>query len=162
MKKVLTMVTTIILATSLSAFAGNSKPINQQSSYELSFTRLQVEDGIDLVLVEGPGKTIEFKGADSDVDKVDWKIQNGVMRISSKKGSLKGKVKLIINVSDLTDLYVKDGSEVSSYGRLHSAFLKIYLDGDSFVSIQSTGDIRIVKLDDTEMEVRRAVGNVTF
>ncbi|HOZ79988.1 MAG TPA: DUF2807 domain-containing protein [Ferruginibacter sp.] len=163
MKKVLTMVTAIILTASLSAFAaGNEKPVNKQAMYELAFTKLQVQDGIDIMLVESDSKAIEFKGADADVDKVEWTIKNGVMKISSKKGSLKGKVQLIVNVNSLGELYVKDGSEVHSRGRLSSSSLKIYLDGDASISIKSTGDIRVIKIGDTDLEIKTATERVFF
>jgi hypothetical protein len=163
MKRVLTVVTAIILTASLPAFAaGNENPANRQASYESSFTRLQVQDGIDIVLVESDSRAIEFKGADADVDKVNWSIKNGVMNISSKKGSLKGKVQLVVNVRSLKELYVKDGSAVQSNGQLSSSSLKIYLDGDASVSIKSTGDIRVIKIGDTDVDVRTATKRVFF
>lgn len=163
MKKVFAMVTAIIVTASLSAFAaGKETPLNKKASYELTFTKLQVQDGIDLVLVESRSKVIEFKGAEADVDKVNWNIKEGVLTISSKKGSLKGKVKLVINVSNLTEISVKDGSEVSSAGRLHSGSLKIYVDGDAFISIQSTGDIRVIKAVDTDLDINTATERVFF
>lgn len=163
MKRVLTVVTAILLTASLPAFAaGNENPANRQTSYESSFTRLQVQDGIDIVLVESDSRAIEFKGADADVDKVNWIIKNGVMSISSKKGSLKGKVQLVVNVSSLKELYVKDGSAVNSNGQLSSSSLKIYLDGDASVSIKSTGDIRVIKIGDTDVDVWTATERVFF
>lgn len=163
MKKVLTMVTAIILTASLSAFAtGNEKPEGKQAMYELTFTKLHVQDGIDIMLVESDSRAIEFKGTDANVDKVEWSIQNGVMKISSKKGSLKGKVQLIVSVNSLRELYVKDGSDVHSKGRLATSSLKIYLDGDASVSIKSTGDIRVIKVGDTDLDIRTATERVFF
>lgn len=163
MNKVITMVTTIIFATSLSAFATkNGRPVSQKTSYEMCFSTLQVQDGIEIILVESPEKSIEFEGTEANIAKVDWKIKDGVMTVDSKKGSLKGKVKLVVNVNSLTEIYVKDGSEVRSHGQLQSASLKIYLDGDAFISVRSVGKISLIKEYDTEFDVRRAVGNVTF
>lgn len=163
MKKVLTMVTAIILTASLSAFAtGNETPTGKQVSYELSFTKLQVQDGIDLVLVESNSRLIEFTGSDADVEKVNWTISNGVLTISSKKGSLRGKVKLVVNVNNLSEIYVKDGSGISSAGQLNSALLKIYVSGDSFISIRSTGDIRVIKSGDTDLDITTATSRVFF
>lgn len=163
MKKVLTMVTAIILTASLSAFAGGTnEPINRQVPYELTFSKLQVQDGIDIILVESESRSIQFKGDEKDVDQVDWAIRNGIMTISSKKGSLKGKVKLVVSVSNLSELYVKGGSEVHSNGMLKSPALKIYLDGDAFISIRSAGDVRVIKVGDTDVDIRTATGKVVF
>lgn len=161
MKKVFTIATAIILATAATAFAGTPEnPGNKKASYESSFTKLQVEDGIEIILVESPDKAIEFDGSESAVAKVDWKIKNGVMYISSKKGSLKGKVKLVMNVSNLREIYLKEGSEVRSEGQLDTPSLRIYLDGDSFVSVRSNGNISLSTADFTDLEVRRVVGDV--
>ena len=163
MKKVLTMVTAIILTASLPAFAtGNETPVNKQATYESPFTKLHVQDGIDILLVESDSTAIELKGAEADVDNVEWKIQNGVMKVSSKKGSLKGKVQLTVNVNNLAELYVKDGSAVQSKGRLVSSYLKIYLDSDASVSIRSTGDIRVIKIGDTDIDIWKATDRVFF
>ncbi|MES2848536.1 MAG: DUF2807 domain-containing protein [Bacteroidota bacterium] len=163
MKRVLTIATAIILATTSTAFAGNhDNPVNKTTSYESSFTKIQVEDGIDILLVESADKSIEFEGDEAAIAKVDWKIKDGVMHISSKKGSLRGKVKLIVNVNNLRELSVKDGSEVMSYGQLKSASLRIFLDGDAFISVKSSGNITLSNTGDTDLEVRRVEGNVKF
>lgn len=163
MKRVLTMVTAIILTASLSAFStGKENPVNKQASYDLSFSKLYVQDGIDIVLVESGSKAIEFIGNDADADKVDWKITNGEMKISSKKGSLKGKITLLVNVSNLNEILVKDGSEVRSRGQLNSDSLKIYLDGDAHISIKSTGDIRVIKIGETDIDIKTATNRVFF
>ena len=162
MKRILTIATAIILTTT-TAFAGkNDHLVNKTTPYESSFTKIQVEDGIDIMLVESADKSIEFKGDEKSIAKVDWKIKNGVMHISSKKGSLRGKVRLIVNVNNLTELSVKDGSEVMSYGELKSASLRINLDGDAFVSVRSSGQITLQNTTDTDMEVRRVAGDVRF
>lgn len=163
MKRVLTMVTAIILTTSLSAFAtGNERPEKKRASYELSFNKLQVQDGIDIVLVESSSKAIELQGADEALDRVNWSIKNGVMTVSSKKGSLKGKVKMVVNVNNLRELHVRDGSEVSTDGQLNSAELNIYLDGDAFISIKSAGDIKVTKIGDTDIDIWTATDRVFF
>jgi hypothetical protein len=163
MKRVLTIATAIILATTSTAFAGNNDNlVSKTTSYESSFTKIQVEDGIDIMLVESAEKSIEFKGDEKAIAKVDWKIKDGVMYISSKKGSLRGKVKLIVNVNNLTELSVKDGSEVMSYGQLQSSSLKIYLDGDAFISVRSSGKISLSNTDFTDIEVRKIAGDVEF
>jgi len=165
MKKVFTMITAIILTASLTAAAADGKPDQQngqKSSYQLSFAKLQVSNDIDIMLVESPEKSIEFEGTDADVAKVDWKIKDGVLYIHSKKGSLKGKVRLIVNVSQLNELAVNGDSEVRSVGELHSDYLRIYLNGNSFISVRNRGNINVVNGDGTELEVRRVVGNVVF
>ena len=165
MKKIFPMVTTIILTAGITASAagtGHEKIASQKTSYQLSFAKLQVCDDIDIMLVETPEKSLEFNGTDADIAKVDWKIKDGVLYIKSKAGSLKGKVKLTVNVSHLKEIAIKGDSEVRSDGELSSASLKIYLDGSSFISVRNRGMINVVNEDGTELEVRRVVGDVVF
>lgn len=161
MKKILTMAIAIILATT-TVFANNDKPARQKQSYQLSFNSLQVADGIDLVLVESADKQIELEGTDADISKVEWKIKNNVMYISSKKGHLKGKVKLVVNVNELKEIFIKGNSAIRSYGELNSPSLTITLDSGSFVSVISTGNIQILHDEGTELEVTKVYGAVKF
>lgn len=165
MKKVFTMITAIIITANLTAAAADGKSdkqAGQKSSYQLSFAKLQVSNDIDIMLVESPEKSIEFEGTEKDIARVDWKIKDGVLYINSKKGSLKGKVRLIVNVSQLKELTVNGDSEVRSEGELQSDYLRIYLNGNSFISVRNRGNINVVNEDGTELEVRRVVGNVVF
>lgn len=163
MKRILTMVTAIILTTSLAAFAeGKHDWVSHKTSYEMQFTKLYVEDGIDVVLINSNEKAIAFEGCEANIARVDWKIKDGVLTVSSKKSSLKGKVKVMLNVSNLTEIHVKEGAEVSSIGQLKVSNLNIYLDGDAFVAVKNLGNIKIIKIEDTDMEVRKVVGDVRF
>ncbi len=166
MKKILTMVTAIILATGVTAFAADSKsenPVTQKTSYQLSFVKLQVENDIDVLLVENPERAIEFKGAEANIAKVDWEIKNGVLYIKSKnKHSLKGKVQITVNVSHLQELAIKGDSEIKSAGELNSAFLSISLEGSCSVSVRNTGKISILNNNNEELEIKKVVGDVIF
>jgi hypothetical protein len=166
MKKILSMAVAIILSAGITASAAgtgdDNKTATQKTIYQLPFAKLHVENDIDIMLVENPEKSIEFTGTDANIAKVDWKIKDGVLYIKSKKGSLKGKVKLVVNVSHLHELAVKGESEVRSEGELNSASLKITLDGTCFISVRNNGNINVVNEDGTELDVKRAVGNVVF
>ncbi|MBL0357612.1 MAG: DUF2807 domain-containing protein [Chitinophagaceae bacterium] len=167
MKKIISMAAAIILTSGITAFAADNKSdkqVTQKTTYQLSFSALQVENDIDIMLVEDSEKSIEFSGTDADIAKVDWKIKDGVLFIKSKSKSrsLKGKVKISVNVNCLKEIIIKGDSEVRSDGELNSASLKIYLNGTCFVSIRNKGNINVVNEDGTELEVRRAVGNVVF
>jgi Putative auto-transporter adhesin, head GIN domain len=157
------MATAIIVTTGITAFAAEKKldnPVSQKTNDQSPFPRMEIENDIGIMLVENPGKSIEFTGADADIAKVDWKIKNGVLQIKSKKGSLKGKVKLVINVNQLKEIAIRGESELRSDGELHSASLRISLDGGCFVSVRSKGNINVVNEDGTELDVHKVAGNV--
>jgi len=166
MKKILTMVTAIILATGVTAFAADNRsdnPVTQKTSYQLSFVKLQVQDDIDVLLVENPERAIEFKGSEANIAKVDWEIKDGVLYIKSKdKRSLKGKVQLTINVSHLQELAIKGDSEIKSAGELNSAFLSISLEGNCSVSVRNKGQISVLNNNEQELEIKKVVGDVIF
>ncbi len=167
MKKILTMAIAIILTAGFTASAadnGCNKPNTQKVGYQLSFAKLVVSDDIDIVIKESNEKAIEFSGADGSIEKVDWKISKGVLHISSKKGSLKGKVKICVYVSSsqLKEIAVKGDSDVRSAGFLNAHSLKITIDGNSFIAIKNNGTIHVVNEDGVELDVRKAIGDVTI
>lgn len=166
MKKTILMAAAILLTASAQVFAGdnnNEKPSSLKTSYQLPFTKLQVKNDIDIRLVENTEKSIAFSGSDAAISKVEWKIKNGVLYISAKKGaSLKNKVTITVNVSQLQSLEIRGNSEVKSEGKLSSAMLKVYIDGSCTVDLQNKGSITIYNETDNDLEVKKVAGDVQF
>ena len=97
---------------------------------------------------------------EADIERVDWKIKNGILYLSSKKGTLKDKVKVTVSVNQLQRLDVFGKSTVNSLGELASKSLVVTIDGDSYVALKNSGNIHIINSVNTELDVRRLVGDV--
>jgi hypothetical protein len=166
MKKTILMAAAILITASAQVFAGdnnNEKPSSLKTSYQLPFTKLQVKNDIDIRLVENTEKSISFSGSDAAIAKVNWKIKNGILYISAKKGaSLKNKVTITVNVTQLEALEIRGNSEVRSEGKLGSALLKVFMDGSCTVDLQNRGTISIYNETDNDLDVKKAVGDVKF
>ena len=163
MKKITIITAAFILIGGLSAFAGKKRPIStivQKEFYQLSFSKIVVENDIDLLLSESTDKEIEIWGDSRFTREVEWKIKNGVLYISSKAGSLKNKASVSISVNQLSSLSVTGNSDVKSEGALNSADLKIFVDGEGKIAIKNTGAINIERADFIDLEVLRVSGNV--
>ena len=163
MKKITIITAAFILIGGLSAFAGEKKPTTvsvEKEFYQLSFSKIVVENDIDLLLSESTDKEIEIWGDSRFTREVEWKIKNGVLYIRSKAGSLKNKASVSISVNQLSSLSVTGNSDVKSEGALNSADLKIFVDGEGKIAIKNTGAINIERADFIDLEVLRVSGNV--
>lgn len=163
MKKLITMAVATLLTAGTAVFASGKPPVTmpqKQFDYQLSFSKIVVDDDIDLQLKEGSVKTIDLEGKDKDVENVAWKIKNDVLYIQSKRGSLKEKVKVIVSVNHLKELVIMGASMVKSEGALLSPTLYVHVDSESYVAIKSTGRIFIVSNPGTELQVEKMLGDV--
>ena len=165
MKKLMTMATAILLTAGMSSFAEGTNPVENPGKkihYQMPITRIVVESDIDLVLEEGTSKTLSVTGAESDVEKVDWKIKGDVLYLKSRKGSLKNRVSVRVTVNQLKEIYINGESKVESAGKLASSKLEVVMDGESYVSILNTGVIRLINADGTEFNIKRAIGQIVY
>lgn len=163
MKKLIAMAIAILITASIAAFATEKEPasvISKQFNYQLSFSRIVVADDIDLQLTESSNKIIDIAGENADVEKLEWKIKGDILYLGSKKGSLQNKVKVSINVNQLKEIIIKGKSTIHSVGALHSSNLYVYMADDCFVSIKNTGQIYVINGFDTEVDIKRMVGEV--
>lgn len=163
MKKLLVMATAILFTASISAFASGTNPKaghSKQINYQIPFKKIVVSNDIDLVLHENVNKSLNVSGLAQDIENVDWKIKNNVLYLKSKKGSLKDKVKVTLSVTQLKEIVVKGESAVSSAGHLASPTLYIFIENDSYVSIRNFGQIYVNNTPDTELEIKKIVGEV--
>ena len=163
MKKLIAMAIAILITAGITAFATDKKPgmISQkQFDYQIRFSRIVVADDIDVELKESNNKIIDVSGEEASIENVSWKIKDDVLYLKSKKGSLKEKVKVTINVSELKELFIKGKSTVRSSGHLSSPALHVYMEDDCVVSIKNVGQIYVINGYDTEIDVKKIVGDV--
>ncbi|MFT3682795.1 MAG: DUF2807 domain-containing protein [Ferruginibacter sp.] len=155
----------VLTATGFSATAAgtnNETGSTNKVSYQSSFNKIVVQDGIELRLTESSEKSMQFSGSDADVKKVDWKIQGNTLYIKSKKGSLKAKVTIELSVNQLKALHVLGNSDIISAGELKSNNLEVYVDGGGVIALQSRGSIYIEQASGTELDVKKSEGDVTI
>lgn len=164
MKKLIVLFTALTFG--LSSFAGDGPEEvkgyrTQQFSYDLSFSKIVVEDNIDLVIYENATSNIQFDGSKEDIANVEWKVKKGVLYLGSKKGHFKNKVIVTIDASKLEEITLLGQSNVRSLGNLDTPELNVYIKAGCFAAIRNTGTINIVNTDETEMNVIQKAGNVS-
>jgi hypothetical protein len=164
MKKITIITTAFLLIGAVSAFAAKKKSrpfVVEKEFYQLSFSKIVVENDIELRLAESTEKVIETWGDSRYTKEVEWKIKNGVLYIRSKAGSLKNKARVNVNVNQLSSLLVTGNSDVKSEGALNSANLNIFVDGEGKIAIKNTGAINIERADAIGLDILRVSGNVS-
>ncbi len=160
---------TLFSVISLGAFAGENPADvkaksyrSQHFNYGLSFTKIVVEDDIDLVIYENASTNLQFDGKKEDIAKIEWKVKNGTLYLRSKGGSMKNKVIATIDVAALTEIALQGESSVRTLGELSSPKLNVYLKGGCFISIKNYGEVNIINTEDVEMNVTQRSGNVSI
>jgi hypothetical protein len=165
MKKIsfLTLALGLLATTVVCAATDESSNITtKKSMYHVAFNKIEVADGIDLALQYNSNNEISFAGTTADITKVNWEIKNGTLFISSRKGQLNNKVKIVLSVQELKEIGITGSSNVSSINELQSALLKIRVEGQAKVAIKNTGSIIVSNDDDIQLDVRKKVGEVTI
>ncbi len=165
MKKTLMILTTMLCIAGFNANAQKEptkKSHSKQISYSGSFSKIVVEDDIDLVLTEATTGEISVSGRQKNTDKLDSRIENGVLYLSSKSGSLKNYVKVNVPVQDLRQVVINGNSLVKSKGNLQSTSLRIYVNGEAMVDVKNLGRLTVINSKDFELDVLQSSAGVYF
>ena len=165
MKKLTVIFSIIALALTTQSFA-NSTSVEAYRSVQVTrtqaFNKIVVEDDIDLVIYENKTENMQFDGNKTDIAKVEWKIRNGVLYIRSKQGSLRNKVLVTLDVTNLTKIEIVGNSNVRSLGALNSPLLQVYISGESHLSIRNQGGIDVINATGGEMDVQEQIGDIVI
>lgn len=165
MKKTLLISATVLFAFGFTASA-QKEPTKakhvQPIPYSSSFNKIVVADGIDLELTEGTGKELSVKGSQRNVEKMDYRIEDGTLYLASKAGSLKNYVRVEVPVQNLRQLTINGNSLVKSNGNLNSPSLKIYVNGEAMVNVTNRGQISVNNSKEIELDIRKSSNGVLF
>jgi hypothetical protein len=165
MKKKLFIPLALLLGVSLTAAAQKEQPSKLYAatlvSYNTPFTKIVVNDGIELVLTENSQEKIWFDGKARQLDKLRWEIKNGTLYLSGKNGSLKDKVRVSVCVQKLRNIEVNGDSWVRSSGYLTSPALDVLVNGEAMVDISNVGKIAVNKTADYELGVMKKTSGVS-
>ena len=165
MKNKLFIPLALLLAVSLTATAQKESASKLYAatpiSYHSSFSKIVLNDGIDLVLIENSQDKIWFDGKSKHVDKLKWEIKNGTLYLSSKTGSLNEKVQVNVYVQDLQTVEVNGDSRVRSSGYLSSPALDVHINGEALVDISNLGKILVTNSKDFELGVMKRTSGVS-
>ncbi len=165
MKKLIAVFTALLFTAGSATFAsteGTKKYNTEQSSYSESFTKIVIEDDIDVVLYENGTTNIQFDGNARNISRIEWVVKKGVLYLRSKNGSLKDKVLVTIDVNALENIVIEGDSKVRSLGILSSEELNVHLSTSSYVAIRSLGKINISNSEGTELVVKKHVGKISI
>lgn len=166
MKKSLFISLALLATVSLTAAAQKQAPAKTYTttlvSYGTPFTKIVVNDGIELVLTENSQDKIWFDGKAKHLDKLTWEIKDGTLYLAGKNGSLKGKARVVVCVKKLRNIEVNGDSWVHSSGYLSSPLLDVLVNGEAMVDISNAGKISVNKTKDYELGVMKSTSGVSI
>ena len=86
-------------------------------------------------------------------DKLDLKVSKNRLQISSLRRSGKEKATVYLHVNKLKSLTVEQNSRVKTIGILDSHKLDVYVDGEAWVHVRTTGEVDAHALNGAELKV---------
>lgn len=129
--------------------------------YQLGFSKLVVEDDINIVLIESSNKQMDVLGSEKDIQSFTWSIKDGIMTLSSKKRNHGDKITVTLYVQGLKQLNVLGNSIISSLGYLRTP-LSVHLKDEACVAISSKESITVYRDYQIELNVKTITGKVNF
>jgi putative autotransporter adhesin-like protein len=145
MKKRILMIASLVVMSILS-FAGTKTPpvtATRNWSVDEPFDAISAKGNIEVILVADNSKTISLEGMEKHVNAVHLQVENGVLTITGPKGYCKKRTTVFVPVSELNNVVLRGGANVSSKGRLQSKNLHVRIEGTSTVNLRNLGDIVI-------------------
>jgi hypothetical protein len=86
-------------------------------------------------------------------DKLDLKVSKNKLQISSLRPFGKEKATVYLHVNKLKSLTVEQNSRVKTTGILDSRKLDVYVDGEAWVHVRTTGEVDAHALNGAELKV---------
>jgi hypothetical protein len=125
---------------------GDRMPLTDVKEIKLSeiFQEIEIRGDITLILTNEPASKLLAKGNAKDLSRIKTTIKNGKLIIDAREKVTFSKLILYIPIVD-ADLLVTNGeTEIFSLGTIKSKDLKIILNGDSRVSVNYEGKLKIL------------------
>lgn len=142
--------------------ATKPKPLAKEvvtTNYQLSFSKLEITDDINVVLVESINKQMDVQGTLKDIANFKWEIKDGVMKLSTKKRSNGDKLTITLYVNGLKELTVFGKSIISSLGSLSTA-LNVHLLDEACLAISNKQAINVFRNYAIDVSVKASKGDV--
>ena len=158
MKKLFILAVSLIALTANTIAGTDNKIISTVLAKGVVYEMIVVNNDIDVVLTESPVNEIMVTGEEESVSLVKHHVKRGVLTISSKMGSLKGKATVYISVSGLRKLEVNGKSKIVSQGSLNSKNLKVIVNGEAKFDLKNNGQIIFESDEDIDLNFEKWIG----
>ena len=121
---------------------------------------LNIQDGIDIVLLQGASEDNSIILDQYASDKLNLKLSDKTLVIGAQNNlSKKQKFTVYVYVNKLKTITVEGTSHVKTIGALDTRKLDVFVGGDSHVHFKTKGIIKAHALNDSEIDVRYLSGN---
>ena len=163
MKKIISAIClAVVLMVTQTAHATKPKPLAKEvvtSNYQMSFSKLVVEDDINVVLIESIHKQIDVQGTLKDINSINWVIKDGIMKLSTKKRNVGERLTITLYVNGLKELTVFGKSIISSIGSL-STPINVHLLDEACLAISNKQAINVFRNYAIDVNVKSSKGAV--
>lgn len=152
MKSILSIVAMLLVSLSNAQDATPNQFVKLDNAINAQTIKsIESHNGIEVDLTNSTINTISFSGAHQDVLQVRWTIKKGVLKLYSLNKSLKGKVKVLVNLPSLSSIDLYDDGIINTSAPLsQDVNLNIHHNGKAH--LKSTAKIKVNTMIDNEVE----------
>lgn len=143
MKRKIGLVVLAFTAFVMQSFAAGNPSKSRRIENNEAFGKIIVGENLNVMLVDEDTATIIVEGKAELLNSVEVSNSHGVLTISSKDKATALKIMVYVPVKSLYGLEVGDNSNVYSPDIIKAADLKVLLNGECKIGLQTTGKITL-------------------
>lgn len=161
--KVKTTLAALLLFATTGVFAQTPERSDVKKTELSSFTKIDVDAEIDVVLIDdAKAGTVYLVGESKLFDDIKLKVEGNELKITSKRDiNYKSRITVEVHVKDLEKVSLKKEALVFSGNTLQSKKINVYIREGSKASLVSSGNIAILTEEDTELVFMRKTAGVS-
>jgi hypothetical protein len=146
--------------TALSASATPATPEPERLVLTIgNVEHLRIEDNIDVILIQGAPDNYSLMMDQKTSEKLNLRLSKNKLVIAAQNGaSKKQKYLVYVYVNNLRTITVDGDSQIKTFGSLKSNKIDLFIGGDAYAHVRSTGKIKVYSMDNSEIEVKYLSG----
>lgn len=152
MKKIFFSIGVALTSFAIQSFAEDSPVYTRKIENVASFEKIIVADNINVMLVTEDEGAITVEGKTEYLNSVTVTSINGVLSIKSNNKNTAGKIMVYVPVKKLSSIEITGDSKVMSAGIIDAPELKVLVEANCKLGLQTTGKITIQHAEDFDFE----------
>ena len=148
MKKNFITVSVALFLLALQSFAEGNPVSSRKIENVAAFEKIIVSDNINVLLVTEENNTIFVEGKTEYLNAVSVSSAGGILTIKSSNKKTGSKIMVYVPVKKLSSIEITGDSKVMSAGVIDTPELKVLIEADCKLGLQTTGKIIIQYTED--------------
>lgn len=139
----------------MQSFASGNPAVSRKIENNQAFGKIIVGENLNVMLVDEEATTIIVEGKADLLNSIEVSNKYGVLTISSKNNATASGVMVYVPVKSLYNLEIGDNSKVYSPDIIKADDLKVLLNGECKIGLQTTGKITLQYVEELEFTLTK-------